>query len=83
MGVKTITVSQDAYEALASLKGQGESFSEVIRRLTRTNRSLLEFAGDWKDVPAEAMEAYLEFIRRADDLSRARLDRVLSGEREG
>lgn len=83
MGVKTITVSQDAYEALAALKGQGESFSEVIRRLTRTNRSLLEFAGDWKDVPPEAMEAYLEFIRRADDLSRARLERVLSGEREG
>lgn len=77
MAVKTITISEDAYDALSSLKKEGESFSEVIRRLTRTSRSLLEFAGDWKDVPQAAMEEYLSYLRATDDLSKARMDRIL------
>ncbi|MFQ6013442.1 MAG: antitoxin VapB family protein [Thermoplasmata archaeon] len=77
MSVKTVTLSEDAYDALAALKRQGESFSEVVRRLTRTSHSLLEFAGDWKDIPAEAMRGYLEFLRTSDELSRERLSRLI------
>jgi len=76
MAVKTITVTEDAYEALAALKREGESFSDVIRRLARGSRSLLEFAGDWKDVPEEKMREYLTFLEASDKLSRARLRRV-------
>jgi len=35
MGHKTITISEEAYEALAGLKQQRESFTEAILRLTR------------------------------------------------
>ena len=53
MSGKTVTLSEDAYKALAALKKKGESFSDVVRRLALSNRSLLEFAGDWKDVPRD------------------------------
>lgn len=76
MSVKTVTLSEDAYKALAALKKEGESFSDVVRRLSLGNRSLLEFAGDWKDVPKEKMDAYLAFLETSDELSQKRLQRV-------
>lgn len=77
MPVKTITVSEDAYRALSALKRQGESFSDVIRRITRTNRSLLEFAGDWKELPKARLREYEDWLRRSDDLSRERLKKIV------
>jgi predicted CopG family antitoxin len=35
VAVKTITLAEDAYAALAALKHEGESFSDVVRRLAR------------------------------------------------
>ncbi|OGS45943.1 MAG: hypothetical protein A3K66_05715 [Euryarchaeota archaeon RBG_16_67_27] len=75
MSVKTVTLSQDAYEALAALKQGGESFSDVVRRLARRNRSLLEFAGAWKHVPKATMERYLAFLEASDELSKAKIAR--------
>ncbi len=77
MSVKTVTLSEDAYAALAALKKQGESFSDVVRRLARGNRSLLEFAGDWKAIPADEMREYLAFLEKSDELSQSRLKRVV------
>jgi len=77
MAVKTITVSEDAYRALAALKREGESFSDVIRRITRSNRSLLEFAGDWKDIPRSRLREYEGWLKRSDDLSREKLRRIV------
>lgn len=53
---KNISLADDAYEALASLKKPGESFSDVARRLARESprRSIMEFAGSWKISRAEA-----------------------------
>src|SRR5437867_13384637 len=82
MPVKTVTLSEDAYAALAALKGEGESFSEVVRRLARTGRSLLEFAGAWKDFPSEKMDRYLAFLEAVDRASRAKLARELRGGRK-
>jgi predicted CopG family antitoxin len=75
MSVKTVTLSADAYEALAALKREGESFSEVVRRLTKKNHSLLEFAGAWKRVPAATMKEIEDFLRTGDELSAAKLQR--------
>ncbi len=45
MAHKTLTISEEAYDALAKLKAQNESFTEVILRLAkkRASRSLLEY----------------------------------------
>ena len=76
MSVKTVTLSEDAYLALAALKKAGESFSDVVRRLARGSASLLEFAGDWKAVPGDKINEYLAFLEASDEMSRARLKRA-------
>ncbi len=77
MAVKTITVSEDAYRALAALKRDGESFSDVIRRITRSSRSLLEFAGDWKEIPKSRLHEYEQWLKRSDELSRDKLKSIV------
>ena len=44
MGTKNIAISEEAYQRLKSLKKPGESFTEVIERMTRT-RGILELSG--------------------------------------
>ena len=46
---KVISISENAYKALRRLKGQGESFSDVVVRITKNvePKSLLEYAGTW------------------------------------
>ena len=54
MGTKTITITEDAYKKLKVEKMEGESFSELIGRLTdRSRKDLMEFAGAWKDFDVE------------------------------
>ena len=50
---KCITISDDAYEDLKSLKKDNESFSEVVRRISikRKGEGLLNLAGVWEDKP--------------------------------
>jgi len=44
--MKTITLRDDTYHALLSLKEDDDSFSDVIDRLvTRKNRDIREYAG--------------------------------------
>lgn len=47
MAHKTLTISEEAYEALASLKKEGESFTELIKRITSPLRKkkLSDFIG--------------------------------------
>ena len=51
--VKVVSLSNKAYENLKSLKGERESFSDVVLKIVNRERktSLLEFAGVWKDLP--------------------------------
>jgi len=47
---KVISLSEKAYERLKSMKKPGESFSDVVVRVSEkeSKKSLLEFAGTWK-----------------------------------
>ncbi len=44
MGTKNIAISEEAYHRLKALRKPGESFTEVIERITRS-RSILELSG--------------------------------------
>jgi len=63
MAHKTLTISEEAYEALAALKKERESFTELIKRITSPMRKkkLSEFAGvmagkEYDDFEKEALE---------------------------
>jgi predicted CopG family antitoxin len=47
---KVVSLSNEAYLTLKNLKKPGESFSDVVLRVTgeRKRKSLLEFAGTWE-----------------------------------
>jgi predicted CopG family antitoxin len=44
MGTKNIAISDEVYQRLKALKKPGESFTEVIERMTRS-RGILELSG--------------------------------------
>ncbi|MFX1520045.1 MAG: antitoxin VapB family protein [Promethearchaeota archaeon] len=60
MGDKTISLSDEAYERLASLMREGESFTDVILRLCSITikRPLASFAGAWTMSDEEEKEIF-------------------------
>lgn len=68
MPTKTISVTLEAYKRLKREKREGESFSNVIIRLTEEGEGdLMEFAGAWED--AEDIERAIAEGRRDFDKS--------------
>jgi predicted CopG family antitoxin len=63
--VRTITVTLEAYETLLTLKRPGETFSDVILRLAREAKEVMELAEAWKDVLSERIEGVMKSIRKA------------------
>lgn len=63
MGTRTISLADDAYEALLAMRRPGESFSDVVRRLTRT-RSLTELGEAMDREGADALAEAVEENRR-------------------
>ena len=55
MATKSITITNEAYERLAAFKGENESFSEVITKLTRKS-SILDLVGLLSDKEAEDLK---------------------------
>lgn len=62
MPSRTLNVTQEAYDLLAALKGEHESFTDVIKRLAG-ERSLLEVVGVLDDAQAQKLEARVEAAR--------------------
>jgi predicted CopG family antitoxin len=62
MGYKTISLSDEAYKKLASLKRKGESFTDVILRLCSktAKKPLASFAGSWVMSDEEETEIFGE-----------------------
>jgi len=44
---KVISLSDDAYSGLKTLKREGESFSDVVNRMVSGKKDIMEFAGKW------------------------------------
>ncbi len=70
--VKTLTVTKEAYERLASKKGPNESFSDVIMNLTG-KASLLDIVGAISEKEAAEVSKAIRERRRA---MRKRIDRT-------
>lgn len=73
MSVRTVTLSRDAYDTLAALKRDGESFSELVRRLAGSHTLLSAFAGAWSAAPKSELRAVRAFLRASDRASRRKL----------
>jgi predicted CopG family antitoxin len=58
MAHKTITISEEAYRELAKIKGEKESFTDAILRLTSERGS------------AKALLSYLERVGPSEELAR-------------
>ena len=62
MGYRTISLSDEAYKLLASMKRKGESFTDVIIRLCSktAKKPLATFAGGWVMSDEEEKEVFGE-----------------------
>lgn len=81
MASKTISLREDAYERLAAQKREGESFTEVVLRMTAdeprdfSNLVGTDLAVSWEEV--ESARERSEADERREELLR---ERVRSGE---
>ncbi len=74
---RVITISDEAYAALLSLKGRKESFTDVVLKLVKKERKkpLSYFAGKWVGDPKELTAIFESIIeeRRSVKLREAEL----------
>ncbi|MBI4439891.1 antitoxin VapB family protein [Candidatus Woesearchaeota archaeon] len=79
MATKTITVTNDAYEALKGMKEEKESFSETIIRISG-KRSIKEFVGALSSSSADKLKKEVYAVRqRHATAHRERMKKTVSG----
>lgn len=59
MGTKTISIKDEAYERLKRLKKEGESFTDLVNRITK-KRSILELSELVDEEEAESLGKAIE-----------------------
>lgn len=69
MGTKTIRVSDEIYERLEARKREGESFTDLLDRLTEEDRDIYAGFGAWADTDAteKMREAHETLNEDVDD----------------
>ena len=76
MPTRNIRLSAEAYNRLVSLKLEGESFTDIIIRLT-VNFRILDLVGLWDDDVGEDVEYHMrEFRESLDESLEARWRRM-------
>lgn len=66
--VKTITISDRAYEELAKRKrSPKDSFTKVILRMSGEKKSVRDVAGAWKDKPQSECDSIVSRSRKMFD----------------
>jgi predicted CopG family antitoxin len=77
MGTKTISIADDAYERLNAAKREGESFSDVVRRLAPGVR-LADYVGVLDEETGDELEETI-MARRTEKVNdrRARRRRIV------
>jgi predicted CopG family antitoxin len=75
MAHKTLTISEEAYHALARLKNRGESFTEVILRIAAKNRkgALLDYVRS-QHPDEELARSLEEIVQNRERLSVRRVE---------
>ena len=63
MATKTITIMEDVYNLLRAARRGKESYSDILRRQLKRERSILDFAGAWENVSDEEIDAIKREIR--------------------
>lgn len=76
MASHTVALDSEAYAAFEALKRSEESFSDVGTRLANPRGSILEFAGAWKEIPAEDWNELEASYRRSREADRRRASRL-------
>lgn len=61
---KNISLSDDAYDALAELKGENKSFSDVVLEIAKryAKKKISSFAGKWHGSDEEAKKILEELL---------------------
>ncbi|MDY6761752.1 MAG: antitoxin VapB family protein [Candidatus Nanohaloarchaea archaeon] len=76
MGTKSITITEDAYEDLASRKEENESFSDVIERIAG-RKPLSDIPDVVSDETGETLADEIEAVREeADEEMEERSEKV-------
>jgi predicted CopG family antitoxin len=63
LGTKNIAISDEAYQMLKALKKSGESFTDVIERMTRRS-TVLELAGIMSKTEIDTLEKRVKDVRK-------------------
>jgi len=71
MAVKTITITEQAYNSLKWMKKENESFSELFLRISKKPITTKEIAGILKRTPEESEKSVKEFWINRKQLSEA------------
>lgn len=64
MGFKTLTISEEAYRKLAKLKARGQSFTDIIMKLTESQGDILRHAGGWREMSDREASELEEFLKK-------------------
>jgi predicted CopG family antitoxin len=63
MGTKTISITDEAYEALLREKADKESFTETILRITKKSGKIADCFGTWKMTDEEEKASQIELSK--------------------